>query len=576
MENIVTNVNNYFKDLKFDEATHTYTKLKKKLTPVSYVLKKFTEEFDSDKMSVLVANKRGITKEEVLKEWEDNKNKACELGTKVHLFGENYCRNKNLKPSNGYEEAITKWYFTIPDYIEPLFLELQMYSEALGIAGTADMVFYNTKTNKFLIRDYKGLPLDTPIFTSEGWKTMGELKVGDKVYDKDGNLCNVKNKSNIHNKPCMKIKLDNNVEIVCDEEHRWLISFLNKSIKNEWTDKVVTAKELFNYLNNVNANKLGYIDSYKKPKIRLQKPLNNQKLDLPIDPYVLGIWLGDGHSSCGMITQANNKVWEEIEKRGYSLGNDVSKGGSGKAQSRTVLGLSRELNKLNLLKNKHLPYIYLLSSEEQRIDLLRGFMDSDGYFNKGRKRFVMSTTKKYQVDITVQLCNSLGIKTTVIPATKCCNNKKIQGYDICFSNPHFNPFLYRNEYITYSYDSSRCKHTFYNIKSVEYTETVETQCIEVDSPTHTYLFGYNFIVTHNTNQDLFKNYKGKKMLKPFNNLLDNPYNKYQLQLSLYQILFEQTGYEIESRALVWIKPNGTYEVYKTEDYTKQLLNILGK
>lgn len=234
MENIVTNVSNYFKDLKFDEATHTYTKLKKKLTPVSYVLKKFTEEFDSDKMSVLVANKRGITKEEVLKEWEDNKNKACELGTKVHLFGENYCRNKNLKPSNGYEEAITKWYFTIPDYIEPLFLELQMYSEALGIAGTADMVFYNTKTNKFLIRDYK------------------------------------------------------------------------------------------------------------------------------------------------------------------------------------------------------------------------------------------------------------------------------------------------------------------------------------------------------TNGDLFKNYKGKKMLKPFNNLLDNPYNKYQLQLSLYQILFEQTGYEIESRALVWIKPIGTYEVYKTEDYTKQLLNVLGK
>lgn len=234
MENIVTNVNNYFKDLKFDETTHTYTKLKKKLTPVSYVLKKFTEEFDSDKMSVLVANKRGITKEEVLKEWENNKNKACQLGTKVHLFGENYCRDRDLKPSNGYEEAIVKWYSTKPDYIETTFLELQMFSDALGIAGTSDMVFYNTRTGKFKILDYK------------------------------------------------------------------------------------------------------------------------------------------------------------------------------------------------------------------------------------------------------------------------------------------------------------------------------------------------------TNADLFKNYKGKKMLKPFDNLLDNPYNKYQLQLSLYQILFEQTGYEIESRALVWIKPNGTYEVYKTEDYTKQLLNVLGK
>lgn len=234
MTNIKENVINFFKDIRFNEDTHTYKINGKKLIPVSYILKNFVEEFDSDKMSGIVALKRNITKEEVLKEWEDNKNRACELGTSVHLFGEKYCRNRDLKPTNGYEEAIVKWYSTKPDYIETTFLELQMYSNSLGIAGTSDMVFYNTKTDKFKILDFK------------------------------------------------------------------------------------------------------------------------------------------------------------------------------------------------------------------------------------------------------------------------------------------------------------------------------------------------------TNTDLFKNYKGKKMLKPFDNLLDNPYNKYQLQLSLYQILFEQTGYEIESRALVWIKPNGTYEVYKTEDYTKQLLNVLGK
>ena len=72
---------------------------------------------------------------------------------------------------------------------------------------------------------------------------------------------------------------------------------------------------------------------------------------------------------------------------------------------------------------------------------------------------------------------------------------------------------------------------------------------------------------YKTNKDLFKNFKGKKMLKSFKNLLDNPYNKYQLQLSFYQILLEQTGIKVSSRKLIWLKPDGTYLMYNTDDYT---------
>ena len=60
---------------------------------------------------------------------------------------------------------------------------------------------------------------------------------------------------------------------------------------------------------------------------------------------------------------------------------------------RTILNIRGELNNLNLLKNKHIPDMYLRASHEQRLDLLRGFMDTDGYFNKTRKRFVMATTQ---------------------------------------------------------------------------------------------------------------------------------------------------------------------------------------
>jgi hypothetical protein len=75
------------------------------------------------------------------------------------------------------------------------------------------------------------------------------------------------------------------------------------------------------------------------------------------------------------------------------------------------------------------------------------------------------------------------------------------------------------------------------------------------------------IADYKTNKDLFKNYKEKKMLGPFSNLLDCPFNKYQLQLSYYQILLKQTGFQVSGRKLIWLKKTGEYEMYDLNDYT---------
>lgn len=86
--------------------------------------------------------------------------------------------------------------------------------------------------------------------------------------------------------------------------------------------------------------------------------------------------------------------------------------------------------------------------------------------------------------------------------------------------------------------------------------------------------GKYIIGDYKTNKDLFKNHKKQKMLGVFKDLLDMPLNHYQLQLSFYQLLFEQTGLSVESRKIVWIKPDGTYEMYDTCDYTGELKNYL--
>lgn len=86
---------------------------------------------------------------------------------------------------------------------------------------------------------------------------------------------------------------------------------------------------------------------------------------------------------------------------------------------------------------------------------------------------------------------------------------------------------------------------------------------------------------YKTNKDLFKNYKGKennykgqKMIGPFSDMLDTPFAHYNIQLSYYQILFEQTGFKVSSRKLIWLLPDGTYKLYDLDDYTEILKDDL--
>lgn len=82
--------------------------------------------------------------------------------------------------------------------------------------------------------------------------------------------------------------------------------------------------------------------------------------------------------------------------------------------------------------------------------------------------------------------------------------------------------------------------------------------------------GKLIIIDYKTNEDLFKNFKGQKLTERFSTYLDNPFNKYQIQLSYYKILLEQVGYEVSSTKIIWIKPDATYTIYDTMDLTQYI------
>jgi intein/homing endonuclease len=538
--------------LSFVEDTHTYYietlegEMTSKFPSVSTVIKQFYEGFPELEKSLEMCENDIHEQDKLLKEWRATADYANSKGSRVHYLLEKdllaqygsykdvrqpiyNCDEQQVSDGNAMIDAGHKFINAMHRRGAVLLdTEMVLGSNTLKYTGQPDKVWLiHNKEGElgFIVTDWKGLPLDTPILTSDGWKTMGTLTNNDQVYDKDGNLVNIMNISKVKNKKCLKIIFDNNEEIISDFEHRWLVYRENSGVIKEM---VMTTQEIKDYNNSLSKRQ-----SYNILKIKNAKPLNNPEIKLPIDPYVLGLWLGDGHSVDAKITQANEKVWEEIIKRGYTIGDDLSQGGAGKSTTRTVLDLQNKLRKNLLLQNKHIPEIYLSSSYNQRLDLLRGLMDSDGTYNKTRQSFVMESTRETQVDYFTEISSSLGLKVTKSNFNKKFNGKVNKCYRASFVTDNFNPFLSRNQDLVLNLKKDR--RTFRSIVSVEEVESVPTKCIEVDSPSSTFLCGKSLLVTHNTNKE--KNFEvhhyTTPMLPPFEDEMDTALAHYKIQLPLY-------------------------------------------
>lgn len=521
-----------------------------------------------------------IVKQEILDEWENKNKEACERGTKIHLDLENSFY-KNPKDISLKKYGIGGKFECKKDYTDldlkyGVYPEYLIYRESddgiLRIAGQIDLLIKND--NDIILVDHKGLPLDTPIATKEGFKTMQYLQVGDKVFDKDGNLCTVTVKSAVHYNPCYKITFDNSESIVADAEHRWLIHIKKQSTKNQYKELVMTTAELAAYIDSVKDD----WNTYTIPKILNAKPLNTEYVNLPIDPYVLGCWLGDGSKQCGLITNASNNIWNEIKNRGYEIGPDVS--AEDRAEAHTILGIYSILKSLDLLNNKHIPDIYLRASYEQRLDLLRGLMDTDGYYHPKRKRFVINTDQEWQMRDLVKLLGSLGIKPSVFEQITKFDGKEYFGWNINFSTLDLNPFLSRNQEIDFP-KVDKC--SFRNIELVEPCEMVPTQCIAVDSPSHTYLAGYSCIVTHNTNKEIktkgtYNEATGGtyNMKSPLNNLPDCNYYHYSMQLSTYAWMLQKLNPDFVIKDLIinHYDHDGNNKLYHCDYLKKEVEKML--
>jgi hypothetical protein len=343
------------------------------------------------------------------------------------------------------------------------------------------------------IFDWKGLALDTLLPTPSGWTTMEDVKPGDKLFGADGKECSVVAKSEVKNIPCYKLTFCDGSEIVCDEEHLWEVSNRpnggGKHLPREYN--VVSAEEM-------------YKKGVSGLAVDICKALDVPEVELPVPPYTLGCWLGDGKHSDGSITKQDQGIFEGIKKEGFEIGEPHGNGGNAdKCPARTVFGLRTLLRNADILRNKHVPAIYFRASIEQRTALAQGLLDTDGSWNFTRNQVVFSTSSTDIARDAHELFCSLGQRAKIHTAVKHGFGITCIAYDVTFTPINgFTPFMtsIKLEKMLRTNTAQRPRN-FRRITAIELVESVPTQCIAVDSPGHLYLCGEAMIPTHNTGKE---------------------------------------------------------------------------
>lgn len=326
--------------------------------------------------------------------------------------------------------------------------------------GIADLLIVDG--DKAAVLDWKGLPTSTEIPTPSGFKTMGDLAVGDYVFGGDGKPCTVVGKSRTNVRACFNILFDDGTDVVCDDQHLWSLH----------DGKVVPIKEL-----------------KRGDKIALAGAAQYPDKDLPIDPYVFGFWLADGKHTSGEISKPDQFMWDEV-------GGNLS--AVSRCPSRTVKKIRGKLAALGVLGNKHVPTIYLTASVKQRIDLLRGLMDGDGSANPTRKQAVFTTTD-FRLSCQVkELLESLGQRVNQAITTQRGFGKVVKAYTLAFRPQNLNPFLLPRKAERIDAGWGVGNSWYRKVVSIKEVEERETVCIAVDSSDNTYLCTRNYLRTHNT------------------------------------------------------------------------------
>lgn len=355
-------------------------------------------------------------------------------------------------------------------------------------------VVYYTLLDKFAHGEIKKMIVQMPpqhgkeisdnqiVATTKGLKKHGDLIVGDYVFGRDGTPVKVLWVSEKTRSEYV-VSFSDGAKIECHGNHEWTVYNRFRQKEETIETKRMASSTIYNGDGKRGSRYKYHVDS------NVCVMFDSRNVDL--DPYVLGAWLGDGDSSCGIIHIGNNDV--EI------IGNSTYKFKESKGTT-TRKFYSQELNLLlknnGLIKNKHIPDMYKYNSVEVRKNVIAGLIDTDGYVYHRNGRITISNTNKRIIDDAAFILRSLGQTVVVCEFKPRVSSSGIVGkkivYQLCFNPTMTFPTKVKRKKITkLSINKKRA------IVSIERKEGLGYgNCIQVEGGI--YLVGDTFIPTHNS------------------------------------------------------------------------------
>lgn len=350
----------------------------------------------------------------------------------------------------------------------------------------------------------KGQPEGSKILTPSGFVPNTELSIGQMVIGSDGQPYQLSGIYHRGEQPVYTICFSDGSSYTVDADHLHIVRTNNDRQRNRpW--RVISTKELIDM-----PIRYGKEGKSRNIEIPVVKPVYGQQRTHWIHPYIMGVLLGDGclTNHCS-ITIADEQIIETVRSflpKGWTLKKRIttkydyklSKNGE---NNRSFI---QELRRLGLMgcrsSNKFIPLEYLIDSVDNRVWLLRGLMDTDGWIGDTSQFY---STSDLLADDVFYLVRSLGgIPTRLVKKTSCIHNgTRRVGADchvITFSLKTFNPFNLARKAERWN-ATPRGNGRW--IDRIEKSGTAKTICLSVNSPDNSYVTEH-FIVTHNTPMQL--------------------------------------------------------------------------
>ena len=344
---------------------------------------------------------------------------------------------------------------------------------------------------------------DTPVLTRNGWKNHGDLAIGDEVISPNGEFVRV---LAVHPKHVAdyEVEFTNGEKILCHGNHEWLVY-------NRCNHNREEIKSTADMVGNLTYSSKTCVNRYRY-RLPIKEPLVGDYKELPVDPYTLGVWLGDGNNRRPEITCSvddSKYIIPDISKHYEPSWTYTDK--SERVMQHGFSDLRAGLKRLGMCSwgertEKHIPSSYLTAGFEQRMELLAGLLDTDGSLNKRNGRYVYATTEDRLRDDFISLVSTFGWQCSVDSrAPGGTNILKNSGCSITSRKTlwmiSFTPKLHVPCRLPRKQATITAKPRGISIKRIRKVNPVPGNCITVEGGM--YCVGRTLLPTHNSTLCIF-------------------------------------------------------------------------